>query len=115
MKFLVSTAAVLLIVCIQQGTDEEILEFASKYGADKKFNWSTKGHVNGAETRQLYSFLKDKLPSADGTKDIRWNFTTFLIDHEGNPTNRFAPSKTVYDELKPVLEDLLKKKNDSSK
>jgi hypothetical protein len=43
MKFLLSTAAVLLIVCIQQGTDEEILEFASKYGADKKFNLVHKG------------------------------------------------------------------------
>ena len=101
---------------IQQGTAEEILKFASQYGADTKFEWFTKGHVNGADTREVYSYLKEKLPGDDGTKDIRWNFTTFLVDHEGNPTKRFSGTKTVYDQLKPIVEELLqRKKNGLSK
>jgi glutathione peroxidase-family protein len=49
------------------------------------------------------------LPNEDGTNDIRWNFNIFLVDQEGNPTQRFQPSKTPYDELKPNIEELLKK------
>jgi glutathione peroxidase len=67
--------------------------------------------VNGAETRPVYSFLKSKLPGVDDSRDIRWNFTTFLVDHEGNPSYRFEPSKVVYDALKPALEELIAKKN----
>lgn len=93
----------------EPGAHEEILEFASKYGADSKFHWFEKGDVNGENTRELYSFLKQKLPS-----DIRWNFTTFLVDHEGGVAHRFAPTKTVYEELQPNIEELLKmKKNES--
>ena len=55
-----------------KGTHEEILNFVeSKFGAKDKFTWFEKGHVNGANTREVYSFLKEKLPSDDGTKDIR--------------------------------------------
>jgi len=92
----------------EPGTEEEILQFAGKYGADSKFQWFSKGHVNGAKARETYSVLKKKLPG-----DIRWNFGTFLVDHEGNPTYRFDPTKNVYDTLKPKLEELLKKKNES--
>ena len=28
-----------------------------------------------------------------GTKKIKWNFTKFLIDKNGNPVERFAPQK----------------------
>jgi glutathione peroxidase-family protein len=62
----------------------------------------------------VYSFLKDKLPGADESRDIRWNFTTFLIDREGNPSHRFSPSKNVYDNLKPAVEELLSKKSVAS-
>jgi len=89
----------------EPGTDEEILQFASKYDADSKFKWFTKGHVNGAKTREVYSFLKKK-----HSGDIRWNFATFLVDREGTVTNRFTPTKTVYDTIKPHLEQLLEEK-----
>jgi glutathione peroxidase len=97
-----------------QGTHEEILEFASKYdGADKKFNWFTKAHVNGKNSMETYSFLKEKLPNEDGSKDIRWNYTTFLVDHEGNPAYRFSATKAVTKTLQPLVEELLKKKKEA--
>lgn len=55
-----------------KGTHEEILDFVeTNFGAKDKFTWFEKGQVNGKNTREVYSFLKDKLPSEDGTKDIR--------------------------------------------
>mmetsp|Transcript_22957 Transcript_22957/g.41665 ORF Transcript_22957/g.41665 Transcript_22957/m.41665 type:complete len:130 (-) Transcript_22957:970-1359(-) len=75
----------------------------------KSLTFFEKGDVNGANARQLFSFLKQKLPNEDGTHDIRWNFNIFLVDQEGDPTQRFQPSKTPYDELKPNIEELLKK------
>lgn len=57
---------------VLKGNHEEILDFVeTKFGAKDKFTWFEKGQVNGANTREVYSFLKEKLPSDDGTKDIR--------------------------------------------
>ena len=98
-----------------QGTKEQILEFVeSKFGAKDKFTWFEKGHVNGTKTRELYSFLKGKLPSDDGTADIRWNFAKFLIDHEGTPIKRYGP-KTNPEDLGSDIEQLLKKMEDAVK
>lgn len=58
-----------------KGTHEEILDFVeTNFGAKDKFIWFEKGQVNGKNTREVYSFLKQKLPSEDGTKDIRYVF-----------------------------------------
>jgi glutathione peroxidase len=103
-----------VLIYVVQGTHEEILEFAKQYnGANEKFTFFEKGDVNGASTRQVYSFLKQHLPNEDGTKDIRWNFNIFLVDHEGVPAERYQPSKTPFDDIKPKLEELLKKKEES--
>uniref|UniRef100_A0A7S1VSR4 Glutathione peroxidase n=1 Tax=Grammatophora oceanica TaxID=210454 RepID=A0A7S1VSR4_9STRA len=96
----------------EPGSAEEILEFASKYDdADKKFVFFEKAYVNGEDTREVYSFLKSKLPSKDETTDIRWSYTVFLVDHKGTPIKRLFPSKTPYDKVKPVVEKLLDEKD----
>ena len=46
--------------------------------------------VNGKNAHPLFKFLKAQLPGFI-TKSIKWNFTKFLIDAEGNPIKRFAP------------------------
>lgn len=46
--------------------------------------------VNGKNSHPLFTFLKVKLPGFI-TNSIKWNFTKFLIDAEGNPIKRFAP------------------------
>jgi len=94
----------------EPGTHAEILEFVeSKFKAKDKFTWFEKGRVNGKDTREVYSFLKQKLPADDGSADIRWNFAKFLVDREGNPFKRYGP-KTSPNEMVADIEELLAKK-----
>jgi len=94
----------------EPGTPEEILQFAKKYdGADSKFIFFEKGHVNGAQTREVYSYLKQKIPG-----DIRWNFSTFFVDHQGSVAHRCSPTKAVVKELEPLIQELLKTKQTES-
>ena len=63
----------------EPGTNEEIMEFVKQYDADmsSKLVFFEKKDVNGADAREVYSFMKEKLPNEDGSLDIRWNFGTF--------------------------------------
>ena len=47
--------------------------------------------VNGDEAHPLFKYLRKELPGIGGNK-IKWNFTKFLIDREGKPVKRFAPT-----------------------
>ena len=47
--------------------------------------------VNGTKTHPIYKYLKKSLPGLLGTEEIKWNFTKFLINKQGNPSKRFAP------------------------
>ena len=88
----------------EPGTNEEILEFAtSKYGAD--FPLFAKIEVNGDGACDLYKMLKAVQPNADGSEDITWNFTKFLINGKGEVVKRFDP-KTTPEEIATELEAL---------
>jgi glutathione peroxidase len=50
--------------------------------------------VNGDGACALYKLLKSKQSNEDGTNDIQWNFTKFLVDGEGNVVARFGPRTT---------------------
>jgi glutathione peroxidase len=72
------------------GTDKEILEFCQvNYGVS--FPMFSKIDVNGPNTHPLFVYLKKNLHSIFGSR-IKWNFTKFLIDRNGNPVKRFSPS-----------------------
>lgn len=92
----------------EPGKHEEILNFVDQFDCRDKLNWFKKGHVNGAKTREVFSFLKHKLPASDGTTDVRWNFAKFLVDHEGTPYKRYGPKTSPFD-IKPDIEELLKR------
>ena len=47
--------------------------------------------VNGDGTDPLYRHLKREAPGALGSERIKWNFTKFLVDAEGNVVKRYAP------------------------
>jgi glutathione peroxidase len=75
------------------GSDAEILEFCQlKY--DVKFPMFAKIEVNGAGADPLYRYLKKEAPGLLGSEAIKWNFTKFLVDREGNVVERFAPTDT---------------------
>lgn len=59
------------------------------YGVD--FLMSEKIDVNGDNTHPVYQFLKSKKAGFFG-KSIKWNFTKFLINKQGEVVSRFAPT-----------------------
>jgi len=50
--------------------------------------------VNGAGAHPLYQWLKKEAPGLLGTQAIKWNFTKFLLDAQGQVLRRFAPTDT---------------------
>jgi glutathione peroxidase len=68
----------------------------------------SKVKVNGPETAPLYDFLKSSKPGFLGLKGIKWNFTKFLIDAQGVPVKRFAPTVKP-EEIENEIKQLLKK------
>ena len=74
------------------GTNDEIQSFCTlNYGTT--FPRFAKIDVNGKNASDLFKFLKKKKGSVLGSS-IKWNFTKFLIDREGNVVKRFAPTDT---------------------
>ena len=74
------------------GTDEEIVTFCQlRYKTS--FRQFKKIEVNGKNELPLYTYLKSQKGGALGSR-IKWNFTKFLIDREGNVVDRFAPTVT---------------------
>ncbi len=72
------------------GTADEIGEFCQiNYGVS--FPMFSKIDVNGGDTAPLYKHLKTEKPGVLGTKRIKWNFTKFLVNQEGEVVKRFAP------------------------
>ena len=103
--------ALLILFFFKQGTHQQILDFVkNKYGAEEKITFFEKNDVNGKNTREVFSFLKQALPNGDGSTDVRWNFVKFLLDHEGTPIKRYAPKDNPYEKMKDDIEELLDKK-----
>ena len=74
------------------GSGEEIASFcSSRYGIT--FPQFAKVEVNGANEEPLFTYLKSQKGGIGGS-NIKWNFTKFLVDREGNVVSRFAPTTT---------------------
>lgn len=125
--------AVLAFPCNQfgeqePGTDEEIRTFCqTKY--DVTFPIFQKVEVNGELAHPLYQYLREQAPEDSGMDEnnplyrylsesqpellqgsnIRWNFTKFLVDGEGNVVKRYAPTASmeeIEDDVRNVIEQL---------
>jgi glutathione peroxidase len=73
----------------EPGSNEEIQEFCStKY--DVTFPVFAKLSVNGEDAHPMYDYLKREATGVAGSKAIKWNFTKFLVDREGNVLKRYA-------------------------
>ncbi len=109
------------------GTDEEIHEFCQMH-FNTTFPQMKKSDVNGENELSLYTFLKAEKgfegfddhelkplleemfakedPDWDKNADIKWNFTKFIIDRDGNVVARFEPTadmKKVEECVKSLL------------
>ncbi len=72
------------------GSNDEIQEFCQlNYGVS--FPMFGKIEVNGSGADPLFKHLKDAAPGML-TKNIKWNFTKFLVDADGNVVKRYAPT-----------------------
>jgi glutathione peroxidase len=88
----------------EPGTEKEISEGCLiNYGVT--FQMFSKIDVNGNSAHPVFKYLKSKLSGFPG-KSIKWNFTKFLIDKNGIPVKRFAPT-TVPEKLVEDIESLL--------
>jgi glutathione peroxidase len=74
----------------EPGSNEEIQQFC-KLTYDVTFPVMAKIDVNGDEEHPLFTYLKQAQSGLLGSK-IKWNFTKFLIDREGNVVKRYAPT-----------------------
>ncbi|WP_411349332.1 glutathione peroxidase [Paenibacillus sp. WLX2291] len=87
------------------GSNEEISEFCQlNYGVS--FPMFEKINVNGSAAHPLFKYLSEEAPGILGSKAIKWNFTKFLIDAEGNPIKRYSPQTTpdkIEDDIRKQL------------
>lgn len=90
----------------EPGTEKEIQNFC-RVNFGVTFPMFAKIEVNGENTHPLYLYLKSEQPGILGTEAIKWNFTKFLVDREGNVVARFG-SSTKPKEIEAEIETLLK-------
>lgn len=90
----------------EPGTNDEIQTFCqTQYNVT--FPVFAKIEVNGKNAHPLYQYLTESAPGVLGTEAIKWNFTKFLIDKDGEVQSRFAPNTTP-ESLESAIAELLK-------
>ncbi len=86
------------------GTEEEIVNFCQlRYGVT--FKQFAKIEVNGKNEHPLYTYLKSQKGGVTGGR-IKWNFTKFLVDRNGNVMKRYAPAvkpAAIKNDIKELL------------
>ena len=75
----------------EPGDADEIAEFC-KVNFGVTFPLMAKIDVNGDGASPLFDWMKKEAPGLMGSKAIKWNFTKFLVDREGNVVRRYAPT-----------------------
>jgi len=73
----------------EPGNADEIQEFC-KVNFGVTFPLMQKVDVNGPEASPLFDWMKSEQKGFMGTTAIKWNFTKFLIDRDGNVVKRYG-------------------------
>lgn len=83
-------------------TDEEIKKiYPEKYNV--KYPIFEKINVNGADEHPLYKYLKSEQGGLLISK-IKWNYTKFLVDRDGNVVERYSPQTAPKDIEEDIVE-----------
>uniref|UniRef100_A0A8C8SK05 Glutathione peroxidase n=1 Tax=Pelusios castaneus TaxID=367368 RepID=A0A8C8SK05_9SAUR len=79
----------------EPGNEPQIKQFAANYGV--QFDLFCKVEVNGSNAHPLWKWMKEQ-PKGRGTlgNAIKWNFTKFLINREGQVVKRYSPMDDPY-------------------
>lgn len=77
----------------EPGNADEIAEFC-KINFGVTFPLMEKVDVNGDNASPLFDWMKSEAKGLMGSTSIKWNFTKFLIDRDGNVVKRFGPQDT---------------------
>ncbi|MFN9497554.1 MAG: glutathione peroxidase [Erythrobacteraceae bacterium] len=77
----------------EPGNADEIAEFC-KVNFGVTFPLMAKVDVNGDDASPLFDWMKSEAKGLMGSTSIKWNFTKFLIDREGNVVKRYGPQDT---------------------
>ncbi|MEM7664323.1 MAG: glutathione peroxidase [Pseudomonadota bacterium] len=77
----------------EPGNADEIEEFC-KVNFGVTFPLMEKVDVNGPDASPLYDWMKGEAKGLMGSTSVKWNFTKFLIDRDGNVVKRYAPQDT---------------------
>jgi glutathione peroxidase len=77
----------------EPGNADEIAEFC-KVNFGVTFPLMAKVDVNGDAASPLFDWMKKEAKGLMGSTSIKWNFTKFLIDREGNVVKRYGPQDT---------------------
>ena len=75
----------------EPGNEQEIESFCD-INYQTSFPLFSKIEVNGASSHPLFTHLKSEAPGVLGSKRIKWNFTKFLVNQQGQVVKRYAPS-----------------------
>jgi glutathione peroxidase len=91
----------------EPGNGDEIKSFCEiNYGVT--FPIFEKVDVKGSTAHPIFKYLTAEKPGLIGSS-IKWNFTKFLIDAEGNVVDRFAPTTSPL-KLEESIKKLIDKK-----
>jgi glutathione peroxidase len=89
----------------EKGSSDEIQSFCRlNFGVN--FPLFEKIDVNGADTHPIFDWLKSQKAGVLGSKKIKWNFTKFLINKDGQVVERFG-SITKPEKMSNQIEALL--------
>ncbi len=86
------------------GSDSEIKSFC-QLNYDTTFRQFSKIEVKGKNQAPIYKFLTENQGGILGS-EIKWNFTKFLVDRDGNIIKRYAPStkpEKIEADIKKIL------------
>ena len=89
------------------GSNDEIAEFCQlNYGVT--FPVMGKIDVNGSDAEPLFKWLTAQAPGFMGSKQIKWNFTKFLVGRDGEVIKRYSPKedpKSMTPDIEAALAD----------
>ena len=89
----------------EPGSTTEIQSFCeARFGVS--FPLFQKIDVNGKDAHPLYKYLTKAAPGILGTKAVKWNFTKFLVDRNGNVVERYS-SMTKPEDIEKAIQGLL--------